>query len=804
MTDALEALLGNIWSVSNLIPVFSASSGNMIPRYLARLPGFRQVVQLIVEIFRDQGDGLRNSWANWCRLMIILSESGLISMESVVNREGILFDSRYEAVSLMMLMKMAHEGRQVTPVGKQSFMSSISRFFVSNNNTEDSINTNNAPNTNANTSTQASDEVTVAARQFVGQLPFLEVLRTSIPSIGTQAFSACIESFCSHLKWNLAAGAGSGKRMSPASSAGLNWTEETLILLNESLVTIGLSVEPERLDKEVFPSAFDSFTRLILKDPCPPVKLCEHVIVGLGRLILRLSETGRLSIETFVGYLKFWCQLSPQLQGLTLEPSLAIIGLTFSKLPECNNDKEIWPPLFTILSTASKFESSSPYTLKILQLIYKGNSKGVLRFPVDFFTEYADLLSASVIGCSELNYESRVLDPWRFGVELTRGQLAEEAISLYEQVNLFLFDDNDENENNLNDDRNFDNWKNLIVPLQSNLSRHAPLHPVKTIRQKSINLLSRLLPHVPKSSSLNPVTPIVFSRILIPLLVDLRIRQADSDEIVMRSASLTCKTFLSNLNDLGMSPGQLWKEILEAMLPLLLIGKPSEMLREGVLESCKNVLLVMHGIDELKDDKDIWRVSEVLLASLIPGWKIEIEMRSSGVGIFENEREREREIKEDVDEVEDTVVPLDLVSDTLKFDNFNVSEINEPEIVSIKDNINVNDNNNDNDNVIKIVKDKDNFSDDLIKDSFERNNENNNFIIEQHNQTQTQTEVEDFESTIIINQETTTTFDKNINFSNDNLITDLSDLNLNQTEKYTISDSASNNNSNTSNYSFNV
>ena len=779
MTDALEALLGNIWSVSNLIPVFSANSGNMIPRYLARLPGFRQVVQLIVEIFRDQGDGLRNSWVNWCRLMIILSESGLISVESVVTREGILFDSRYEAVSLMMLMKMAHEGRQVQPVGKQSFMSSISRFFVSNNNnnnTEDSSYV--SHNLNANPSTQGNDEVTVAARQFVGQLPFLEVLRTSVPTIGTKAFTACIESFCSHLKWNLAAGAGSGKRMSPACSAGLNWTEETLILLSESLVTIGLSVEPERLDKEVIPSVFDTFTRLILKDPCPPVKLCEHVIVGLGRLILRLSETGRLSLEQFVGYLKFWCQLSPQLQGLTLEPSLAIIGLTFSKLrlndSECKNDKEIWPPLFTILSTASKFEASFPYTLKILQLIYKGNSKGVLRFPVDFFTEYADLLSASVIGCNELTYESRVLDPWRFGVELTRGQLAEEAVSLYEQVNLFLFDDNEE--------FNFDTWKNLIVPLQSNLSRHAPLHPVKTIRQKSINLLSRLLPHVPIGSSLNPVTPIVFSKILVPLLVDLRIRQADSDEIVMRSASLTCKTFLSNLNDLGMSTGQLWKEILEAMLPLLLVGKPSEMLREGVLESCKNVLLVMHGIDELKDDKDIWRVSEVLLGPLIPGWKIEIEMRSSGVGIFEHGREIENERKIEIEHEQEREVDVNINDNDNDNDHYN-------DYSNDNDNPNIND---------KVVKEKDNFTNDLSKDSVGNNNQNN-FIIKQHDQIQTGSE-----STIIINQETTTTTTKlNINFSNDNLISDLSDLNLNQTEISNNNSNASNT-SNTSNYSFNV
>lgn len=616
MTEALDALLGNIWSVSNLIPVFSAASGNMIPRYLARLPGFRQVIQLIVEIFRGQGDGLKTSWTNWCRLLIMLSESGLLGVDSVITQESVLFDPKNVAVSLMNLMKMAHEGRQVQPIGKQSFMSSLTRFFGNNPDKPPqdpsaavAVNTATAP-TNVNT-----DEITLAARQFVDKLPILEVLTKTIPEMQSTSFTSAIESICVHLKWNLGAGASTGKRMSQASTVGLNWTEDTLIFLTETLVTIGLACDPEKELQNLLPIVFETLSRLVLQDPHPPVKLCEHVVIGLGRLMLRLAEVGILPVDRFVEYLKFWCQLSPQLQGFTLEPALALIALIFGKVKDGDDNSEIWPPMFTILSTASKFETSSPYTLKLLDLICSSPV-----FPLDFFTEYIDLLGSSIISCTPANCEIKVFDPWRNGESITRGQIAEESIKIYEK----LF-------NKL--DKSFEIWRDFLIPLESNLSRHAPLHSLNSIRRSSINLLTRLLPQMPRDTPA-PVAPIIFSKVIIPLLMDLRLRQVDCDEIVMRCSSLACKTFLLHLNGLGQPTAQLWKEILESLLPLILTSSPSEILKESVLESCKNVLLVMQsgGIEE---GDEVWRVSDVMLGPLIPGWKLELDMRISGHGLSE-------------------------------------------------------------------------------------------------------------------------------------------------------------------------
>ena len=623
MTEALDALLGNIWSVSNLIPVFSAASGNMIPRYLARLPGFRQVVQLIVDIFRGQGDGLKTSWTNWCRLLIMFSESGLLGVESVITQESVLFDTKYAPVSLMNLIKMAHEGRQVQPVGKQSFMSSITRFFGSQDASANTASTQTATSASAGTgptTTTNADEITLAARQFVDKLPILEVLTKTIPEMQGKSFTAAVESICTHLKWNLGAGASTGKRISPASTIGLNWTEDTLILLTESLVSIGLACRPELELEALLPPVFDTLTRLVLQDPCPPVKLCEHAVIGLGRLVLRLAEVGILPVERFVAYLKFWCQLSPQLQGYTLEPSLALITLTFEKLKTTTELTEIWPPLFTILSTASKFESSSPYTLKLLNLIC-----GSREFPLEFFTEYIDLLSSSVISCNPQNCEMKVFDPWRNGESVTRGQIAEESLVIYEKLFTKL------------GSGKFEIWRDYLIPLEGNLSRHAPLHPLKSIRQSAINLLTRLLPQLPLQA--DPVAPIIFSKVLIPLMMDLRLRQVNCDEIVMRCSSLVCKTFLQHLNNLGGQPiAQLWKEILEYLLPLILTGNPSEIVKESVLESCKNVLLVMQSSGTVGKDDEVWRVSDVMLGPLIPGWKMEIEMRISGHGLSEIER----------------------------------------------------------------------------------------------------------------------------------------------------------------------
>lgn len=742
MTEALEALLGNIWSVSNVIPVFSAASGNMIPRYLARLPGFRQVVLLIVDIFRGQGGGLRVGWTNWGRLLIILSESGILEAESVVIQDSIFFDSRasQQPVSLLSLLKMAHEARQVQPAGKVSFMSSLSRFFVNSSDSGSagaSANSANASNASNAGSGSGNDEIISTARQFVSnQLPLMDVLCETIP--GTQSresFVACIESMCLNLKWNLGEGnvvSGSGKRNS-STTASLNWTEDTLIVVVESVVTIGLSIEqPNRLVEDFFPIVFDTFTRLVLQESMPPVRLCEHAVVGLGRLILRMAEIRQLAISVFVGYLKFWCQMSPQLQSLTLEPALALIILTIGKIRQGSDDDQfatVWPPLFTILSTVSKLESSSPYVLKLLELIPLKRQVSSIEeakhngtpFPLEFYSEYLDLLSGSITSCSEINHLTKIYDPWRGGEGVTRVQLAEESVMVYERL-FYALDSEDESI-----------WVDYLVPLESSLARIAPMHSVKRIRQVSINLLSRLLPHTPQHMKSSVRAPVLFSKILIPLLIDLRMRQGDTDEIVMRSASLVCKVFLANLGDLGIPAGRLWREVLEALVPLLVSGGPSEALREGVLESCKNVLLVMHSTDEIRSDSDVWRVTDVLLGPLIPEWKLEIEMRmGEGEAILVKKDEAQVEDvnniqveEEELNTVEiDTVINDDIndeVNDTIVSDNINDNVVSD---IANDNGVNTVVNDNANDNVINTVNNG-NVNDHL--------NKNNSTIVDNEN-----------------------------------------------------------------------
>ena len=54
--------------------------------------------------------------------------------------------------------------------------------------------------------------------------------------------------------------------------------------------------------------------------------------------------------------------------------------------------------------------------------------------PLEFFTEYIDLLSSSVISCNPQNCEMKVFDPWRNGESVTRGQIAEESLVIYEKL----------------------------------------------------------------------------------------------------------------------------------------------------------------------------------------------------------------------------------------------------------------------------------------------------------------------------------------------------------------------------------
>jgi golgi-specific brefeldin A-resistance guanine nucleotide exchange factor 1 len=107
-----------------------------------------------------------------------------------------------------------------------------------------------------------------------------------------------------------------------------------------------------------------------------------------------------------------------------------------------------------------------------------------------------------------------------------------------------------------------------------------------------------------------------FRQVLFPLLNDLLVESVTStidpnlmEESRMRTATIMSKVFLHHLTPLiGLdSFSELWLEILEYMERCMKVGP--DMLYEAVLESLKNMLLVMHSVS--KELKNYVRISKV-------------------------------------------------------------------------------------------------------------------------------------------------------------------------------------------------
>jgi len=647
MVDALEAMLGNIFSVSSIITVFSAASGNMLPRYLAKLQSFQQVVALIVDIFWQQGNGLRQGWSHLARILIMFAESDLLSWEDVVLGDQVNCGGQ----SIIRLIKLAHEGRHVRDVAKPSL---FARFFGGNSSNGPSAGN---PTYPSSSSPVSEDETKVAARKFVQGLPIESILVETSKKLDDSAFHSFLNALAAYIQWKLGVPNGgdmegenkTGRR--PINMPGSNWSEGTIILLIEALISVGLSCQDlTRLKEKIWPTSFAVLTRLTTPEPAQaPLMICEHVAVGLARLALWIvTVEGSDSPDSdgcviFNEYAKFLCQLGPNLISHVLEPVLLIMTEALR-----NNDNlmtgagtlydgGIWAPFFTLLSVSMKHESTLVFSVELMSLAAPG------RFPVDFTSEFIELLGQM----ATISKNSPKTIPSVDGVsECKRIDIALQAIELHAVIHTARSAQM----------TNLESWSRYVCPIEASLARLVT-HVQREIRQAALAQLSHLLPQLPEAVTPLSAIPTIFASVLMPLLQDLRLRSVPMDESVMRAVSLATKTFLwfvqDNQENSNGGTSQLWKDLLTVLLALL--HDASEQLRESIHEAIKNVLLVLATTEDAQTaEAEVWRVSAVLLDSSILNWREEIQMRLK-VASPQNESDGQASLKDKEEEEEEKV-----------------------------------------------------------------------------------------------------------------------------------------------------
>ncbi|TPX32616.1 hypothetical protein SmJEL517_g04294 [Synchytrium microbalum] len=142
-------------------------------------------------------------------------------------------------------------------------------------------------------------------------------------------------------------------------------------------------------------------------------------------------------------------------------------------------------------------------------------------------------------------------------------------------------------------------WFEFWLPVLSGLGQEC-YHPCREVRQYAMTLLQRALLSSELDIGAGPDRwTRCFDDVLFPLLDELlkpEVASLDSpgvDETRMRASALLCKIFLHSMQRMYTSKGlpSLWTRLLQYLGQFATVG--SDYLHEGVLESLKNMLLVM-------------------------------------------------------------------------------------------------------------------------------------------------------------------------------------------------------------------
>lgn len=177
-------------------------------------------------------------------------------------------------------------------------------------------------------------------------------------------------------------------------------------------------------------------------------------------------------------------------------------------------------------------------------------------------------------------------------------------------------------------------WEQGWRPILQGISRLAT-DQRRQVRTSAITCLQRaLLVHDLQTLS-GPEWSSCFKQVLFPLLNELLAEKPTSadpslvEESRMRAATIMSKVFLHHLTPLIVLPNfnELWLEILEYLEKFMNIG--SDMLYEAVLESLKNMLLVMYSVRVFHSEDGMsyssaWEVTWSRIDSFLPHLKEEL------------------------------------------------------------------------------------------------------------------------------------------------------------------------------------
>lgn len=384
---------------------------------------------------------------------------------------------------------------------------------------------------------------------------------------------------------------------------------------------------------ETWPIIFEYLSALLSSAQSYSVLLIERAVVGLLRLCLIVSEQPELRDQLYIA-LDVLRSLPSKVLNAVSEQLMAGVAKILEKDAGVVKSQTEWGLIIALFRATVAHPEASKVTLAIVQKMATGGEPGMssdnFAGVVALLDEFATAAGAAAAGRHQMNRHRSD------GVAATLGPTVERGLtaldSLYELRNAIpsLVEASGKSTQ--------DAFNVFWLPPLLVIGKQC-VNGYREIRQRAISYLQRLLLSPQLMNSDGSTLPIIFDRVLFPVLDELlkpgvyERDHAGAVEMRLRAATLLCKVFLQHVVNLTEARADVVGVQFVRVLDKLerFMRGDRDMLNE-VSESLKNVVLVMHssGIvvppsgaeadTRTPEQVELWAAAAPRIERMVPGF----------------------------------------------------------------------------------------------------------------------------------------------------------------------------------------
>jgi len=422
--------------------------------------------------------------------------------------------------------------------------------------------------------------------------------------------------------------------------------------------------------EELWNITFDHCNEMIKNAIYCPTNIIEHTVVSLMKLCKKLIELN-IKPELVTSTFESLKLIPPNTINEINDPLMAGINIVVKSAPQYIKQNNIWAYITDLISLNSTTSLSSKYTFNIMVSLIDES----LRSPensvvtqenfgdvVDFLIGFMASISMNGGDNKQKNQHNNKTKSNSLTNEYALKAL-EKLYSLHSLIPQLIHSTNMRSERA---------WFEFWLPILSGLGQQC-YHSCKDVRQAALVYLQRaLLSNDLESNSNANFWSDCFDNVLFPLLEELLKKEIYNldpngmDETMARASALMCKIFLHYFSKINTKElERIWSDILQYLCRYLVAAK-SEFLKEGVIESIKNLLLVMYAqgvfykspVETNKPNpeyNELWNLTWKILSSVLPKLKNELFPKGSFTPVVHSPSSAKFESNENIKEENNSI-----------------------------------------------------------------------------------------------------------------------------------------------------